>query len=140
MRDERGSAVVEFVVLGVVLLIPLTYLVMTLARVEAAAFAVTSASREAGRAFVTAANADDGRQRAMAAAQLAFVDHRFPDGVVTVRCEADPCLAPEARVHVAASVDVPLPLVPAVARQVVPLQVPVRTDYVAVVDRFREQP
>ena len=34
-RGEGGSAVVEFVVLGVLMLIPLVYLVMMLARVQA---------------------------------------------------------------------------------------------------------
>ena len=33
-RDERGTAVVEFVVLAVLLLIPLIYLVMVMARVS----------------------------------------------------------------------------------------------------------
>lgn len=136
-KDERGSAVVEFVVLAVVLLVPLVYLVMTLARLEAAAYAVSAAAREAGRAFVTAADSASGRTRAMAAADLAFADQGFSGGRVTLRCAEDPCLQPEATVEVVSRVVVPLPLVPAFAREVVPLEVPVSSRYVVVVDRFR---
>ena len=50
---EQGSAVVEFVTLGVLLLVPLIYLVLTVARIQAGAYAVSMAAREAGRAFVT---------------------------------------------------------------------------------------
>ena len=45
-HDERGSAVVEFVVLGVLMLVPLIYLVMMMARLQAGSFAVTQAARE----------------------------------------------------------------------------------------------
>lgn len=136
-RNERGTAVVEFAVLAVVLLVPLVYLVMTLARLEAAAYAVSAAAREAGRAFVTAPDAATGRTRAQAAADLAFADQGFDGGTVRVRCAASACLTPEAEVEVVTRVVVPLPLVPAVARDIVPLELPVTSRYVAVVDRFR---
>lgn len=137
-RPERGSAVVEFVVLGVLLLVPLVYLVLTLSRLQAGAYATTQAAREAGRAFVTASDAAMADERARAAARLAFDDQGFPgSGQVTLVCDGDPCLRPEGRVEVRASVAVPLPLVPDVARSVVPLEVPVTASHLSVVDRFR---
>ena len=39
LGDDRGSAVVEFVTLGVLLLVPLVYLVLAMGRVQAATYA-----------------------------------------------------------------------------------------------------
>lgn len=138
---ERGSAVVEFVALGVLLLIPLVYLVLLLARVQAGAYAVSQAAREAGRAFVTAPAEADALPRALAAARLGFEDHRFGDvGRLTIRCDTTPCLTPDAHVRTTATVTVPLPLVPAFVRDAVPLSVPVTASHVSTVDRFRAGP
>ena len=139
---ERGSAVVEFVFLQALLLIPLIYLVMTLARVQAGAFAVAAATREAGRAFVTADSAEAAQRRAVAAARLAFEDQGFaPDQAdIAVVCDGTPCLRPDARVQIDGRVSVPLPFVPAFAREVVPLQITVRASHVAVADRFGGAP
>ncbi len=140
-RDERGSAIVEFVVLGVLLLVPLVYLVLVLARVQAGAFAVAQASREAGRAFVTATDGRAAEARARAAAQISFEDHDLADSArLTLACDGSPCLRPGGRVSATATVTVPLPLVPAFAREVAPLTVPVTATHVSTVDRFRGTP
>ena len=140
-HDEGGSAVVEFVALGVLLLVPLVYLVLMLARVQAGAFAVSQASREAGRAFVTADTAGAAVARARAAAGISFEDHDFGDtGRLVLTCDGDPCLRPEGHVRATASVTVPLPLVPAFVRDAVPLAIPVSAAHVATVDRFRGLP
>jgi hypothetical protein len=139
---EDGSAIVEFVFLGVLMLVPLVYLVMTLARLQAGAYAASTAAREAARAFVTAPAADSAEPRARAAAQLAFEDQGFlpGDGAVGLACDGDPCLRPDGRVEAQATVRVPLPFVPAFARDLVPLEVPVSATHVGVVDRFKEAP
>jgi hypothetical protein len=137
LGGEEGSAVVEFVFLGVLLMVPLIYLVMTLGRVQAGAYAASAAAREAGRAFVTAPEAGAAPARAEAAAGIAFADQGFPDGEVEIACSATPCLAPGGRVTTTARVIVPLPLVPSFARSVVPLQIPVEASQLSTVDRFR---
>ena len=92
LRDERGSAVVEFVVLGVLMLIPLVYLVMMLARVQAGSYAVSQAAREAGRAYVTAEAGDQAAGRAGAAARIAFLDHSFEEsGRLTIEIGRASC-------------------------------------------------
>lgn len=140
-RDERGSALVEFVVLGVLMLIPLVYLVMTLARVQAGSFAVSQAAREAGRVYVTADTDAAAAARAQAAARIAFLDQSFEDtGRLTIGCDGSPCLRPEGRVETTATVRVPLPLVPSFVRDVVPLSVPVSASQLSTVDRFRAVP
>ena len=140
-RDEKGSAVVEFVVLGVLMLIPLVYLVMMLARVQAGSYAVSPAAREAGRAYVTAGAGDDATGRAQAAARIAFMDHAFEEsGRLVIGCDGSPCLRPDGRVETTATVRVPLPLVPSFVRDVVPLSVPVSASHLSTVDRFRGLP
>jgi hypothetical protein len=71
---ETGSASVEFVFVGVLLLVPLLYLVLTLFEVQRNAFAVTEAAREAGRAFATADDEATAPARAVYAVQLALTD------------------------------------------------------------------
>lgn len=140
MMGERGSAVVEFVFLAVLLMVPLLYLVMTLSRIQAAAYAASTAAREAGRAFVTASEPAAARERASAAARIAFEDQGFgPDGALTMACDGTPCLRPDGRIEMTTTVTVPLPLIPSFARGAVPLEVPVTASHVAVVDRFRGQ-
>ena len=140
-RREEGSAIVEFVFLGVLLLVPMVYLVMSVGRVQAGSYAVTTAAREAGRAFVTAESGEDAAGRAESAAAIAFADQGFAGlGSLQVSCAASPCLTPDARVKTTARVTVPLPLVPAFARDVVPLEVPLSASPLSTVDRFRAAP
>ena len=73
-RDERGSALVELTWLGVLLLIPLLWIVLSVFEVQRGAFAVDAAARAAGRAYALAPTDAEGRQRAEAAARLALED------------------------------------------------------------------
>ena len=141
VRDERGAAVVEFIALAVLMLIPLIYLVMMMARLQAGSFAVSQAAREAGRAFVTAASGSAAAGRAQAAARIAFLDHSFDGtGRLSIACDGTPCLRPDGRVETTATVRVPLPLIPAFAREVIPMSVPVSATHLSTVDRFRGLP
>ena len=76
----------EFVFLAVLLMVPLFYLVMTVSRVQAGAYAASTAAREAGRAYVTAVGRTLGsRARAEAAARIAFEDQGFGAGEAAAR-------------------------------------------------------
>ncbi len=140
-RDE-GSAVVEFVVLGVLLLVPVVYLVVALGRLQAASFATDGGARAAARAFVTAPDAETGAARARAAVRLALLDQGLPSpgDALTVECARQPCLTPAGRVVARVSVDVVLPGMPAALDAVVPSHVTVRATHVATVDAFRSVP
>jgi hypothetical protein len=70
-RDD-GSAIVEFVWLAVLLLVPLVYVVLTAVSIQRAAFGVTAATRDAGRAYATAGSDSLGEQRAEQAIALAL--------------------------------------------------------------------
>jgi len=137
-RDvEAGRAILEFIFLGILLLLPLTYLVLTAARLQAASFSTSLAAREAGRAFVTAPSDEEGYARARAAALLAFTDFSFDErATVSVTCDGLPCLRPDGSVTSTATIEVPLPLVPDLVAAHVPASVTVSSTHVASVDRF----
>ena len=73
--DDDGTALVEFTYLAVLLMIPLVYIMLLVFTLQRAAFAVSAAAREAGRAYVTADSAAQGEARARAAARLTLTDH-----------------------------------------------------------------
>jgi hypothetical protein len=138
-RGEQGSAVVEFLGVALVLLVPLVYLVLTLAAVQGATFAAEGAAREAGRIVAGAESMDDALPRAATAAELAFADHGLDvDGgeVVRLTCEATPCHTSGGRVHVEVVTAVPLPLVPEFLRGVLPMEVTIAAEHLAVVPEF----
>ena len=138
--EDRGNAVVEFLAVTLLLLVPIVYLVLVLGRLQAATFAAEGAAREAGRAFTTAAGPDDGGRRAVAAVHLALADQGFgaidAAGALGLECSTDPCLTPGSSVLVRVAFDVELPGVPGFVRSAVPLSVPVSAEHVAPVDRF----
>lgn len=135
-RDE-GRAIIEFIFLGLLLLLPLVYLVLTAARLQAAAFSASLAGRESGRAFVTAASDSDARVRAQAAAGLAFEDFAFSTGAsVSLACDGSPCLRPEGTVTSTATIVVELPLIPDFIAARLPSTVTISSSHVATVDRF----
>ncbi|WP_024288980.1 TadE/TadG family type IV pilus assembly protein [Cellulomonas sp. KRMCY2] len=137
---DRGSAIVEFLGVALVLLVPVVYLVLVLARMQSAAFAVDGAAREAARAFVTAQEPSAAAGRAVTAAAIAFDDQGLDPaaaaGAVVVACSADPCLTPGTAVTATIALDVPLPGVPGWLQGVVPLAVPVSATATATVDTF----
>lgn len=139
LRDQRddGRAIVEFIVLGIGLLLPLVYLVLTAARIQAGAFSASLAGREAGRAFVTAASDAEAESRARTAASLAFSDFAFDRGTgLELRCDGSPCLRPGGQVTATASITVQLPLVPDFIAEHVPSSVTVSSSHVSSVDSF----
>jgi Flp pilus assembly protein TadG len=78
-RRDDGNAIIEFVFVAVLITVPLVYLVVALAAVQRAQLAVTTAAREAGRAFASAPSTDVGRRRADIAARIAFADAGLAD-------------------------------------------------------------
>lgn len=108
--DQGGEAVIEFIVLTVALVIPVLYLVLSLASVQASVFAAEAGAREAVRVL-----AADPQQEGTALAQidLAFEDFGLggPDDV-EFQCVPASCSGDVARMRVRVDTTVPLPLVP----------------------------
>jgi Flp pilus assembly protein TadG len=115
-RQERGSALVEFSWLAILLLVPLLYIVLSVFEVQRAAFGVSAASRAAGRAFSQAPSEAEARVRALAAADIALRDQGVEpaDRSLGITCRPVPgaCLSPGSVVTVHVVAAVPLPLVP----------------------------
>ncbi|MCC3294795.1 hypothetical protein LJ756_09180 [Arthrobacter sp. zg-Y411] len=112
-QDETGSAVVEFIFLGLLLLVPVVYLVITVGQIQGASFAAVGAADAAAKVYATAPDPATAERRATEAAQLALDDFGLPDGTMDmlITCPAD-CLAPGSLVTVRVTVDVPLPGLP----------------------------
>ncbi len=108
-RGDDGAAVLEVLVLGVGLLVPLLYGVLSVMAVQSASFAATAAAREAARAYVGSTTPSQGLVRARAATTLVLADVGFASRGPTVRCVGG-CLVPGSRVDVTVRVVVPLPL------------------------------
>ena len=102
--------------MGVILLVPLVYAVVTALTVEKAAFAVTAATREAGRVYVREGADDAAYRDAFEAAQVVMRDQGLDlrDGDLEISCEYDPCATSGGLVHIRINRQVDLPLVPAV--------------------------
>lgn len=134
--SERGSAVLEFHFLGVLLLVPLVYLMLAVLDVQRAAYGVTQAAREAGRVYVATGSEQGARQ----AAAIALRDQRVPGADVSVEfsCSTSPCYQPGAEVSVTVHTVVPLPYIPDALAGAIHTQVPVEAKHVSVVDRYRE--
>ncbi len=88
-RGEDGSALVELTWLGILLLIPLLWIVVSVFEVQRGAFATSGAARAAGRAYALAPTDQEGYQRAEAAARQALADQGV-DGPVDVRITCTP--------------------------------------------------
>jgi Flp pilus assembly protein TadG len=123
LRDETGSALVEFVFIALVVFVPLVYIVAGFSAVQRGVFASTAAAREAGRAMGTAPDAETGQVRAVRAAQLAVEDQSVQATDVRVAyapadaaCEAaggySPTLTPGEEFSVCVTVTERIPLLP----------------------------
>jgi hypothetical protein len=117
--SDEGSASLEFIVAGLVLLVPIVYLVVVLFQIQAAVLAAEGGARQAARLFVDAEDADAATDGASTAVEFALadqgIDPRTAD--VSITCGdggPDECLDPGDLVTVVVRLDVSLPLAPPV--------------------------
>lgn len=141
LLDEAGSASLEFITAGLLLLLPLVYLVLVMAAVQAGALAVEGAARQAARVFVQADTVGNATARAERAIQFALADYGLDsaDATVAINCEPDPsrCLTRLGTVTVEVGVSVALPLVLPGLTLDVPVAVPLEATATQQVSRFR---
>lgn len=112
--DERGSASLEFLTVGMLLLVPLVYLVLALAAVQGGALAVEGAARQAARVAVQAGDRAAAEAAVERAVQVALADYGVDAGEASVAldCQALDCALPGSRIRVSVRASVGLPLVP----------------------------
>ncbi|MGY5885099.1 hypothetical protein [Modestobacter lacusdianchii] len=120
---ERGSAIVEFVFIALVVFLPLVYIVAGFSAVQRGVFAANAAAREAGRALGTAPDLVTGQARAEAAVALAVEDQSVAATDVVLAyapagsgCDVagswTPSLTPGEEFSVCVTVTVRIPLLP----------------------------
>ena len=85
---ERGSALVETMLLGLVLIVPLIWALGVLSELHRAALATTAAAREAGFDAARAASPADAERRVDAAVVAALTDHGLDPRAAAVTASA----------------------------------------------------
>ncbi len=137
---DDGSASLEFITAGLLLLVPLVYLVLTLSAIESGSYAVEAAARQGVRVFVQAPSEAEAQARAQQAVRFALADYGVDASAATVRVTCSPrpsrCLTRLGSVRVDVRASVPLPLMPSVLAVHVPLSVGLESGSVEKVSRF----
>lgn len=113
---ERGSAALEFIIVGLLMLVPLVYLIAALGLIQEQSLGAEAAARHVARAMSTASGSDDARQRADRV--LASVGEQYGLEDLDIAFECMPagaaCPAAGATLAVTVATRVSLPLVPPV--------------------------
>jgi hypothetical protein len=139
-RDDTGSASLELITAGLLLLVPLVYLVLAMAAIQGGALAVEGASRQAARVFVQAGSAAEARSRAQAALDFALAGFTVTNAKshLAVTCTPQParCLTRRGYVTVTVTAEVPLPLIPSILSPRTPFVVPMTATSTEQVSRF----
>jgi len=113
---EAGSAALEFIVVGMLLLVPLVYLVVALGLIQAQSLGAEAGARHVARAVSTATDAADARSRADRVLAAVADEYGIDDIDLTIVCApAGPeCPTAGATLRVTVRTTVTLPLVPPV--------------------------
>ena len=139
---DEGSTSLEFITAGLILLVPLVYLILTMSAIQGGALAVEGASRQAARVYVTSLNEKDAAAAARRAVAVALADYGLDTSKVTVRVECTPephaCLTRRGFVTVTVTTTVALPGIPAVLDIDVPAGVRLSSSATEQVSRFTE--
>lgn len=111
---ERGSAVVEFTFLALLLMVPVVYFIITVGQIQGGSFAVVGAADQAAKVYV--AQSDDVSARAAAEQAVAIALRDYGHGTeaarVAVSCAPDDCQAAGSAVSVKVTLGIPLPFLP----------------------------
>lgn len=139
LAGEIGSASLEFITVGLILLVPLVYLVVTMSALQGGAFAVEGAARQAARVYVLAPTPADAEARAQRAVLVGLADYGIDAATaeVSISCAGGPvCLARRSVVTITVRVQVALPFVPAVLTQSRGGSIPLEASATQTVSRF----
>ena len=137
---ESGSAALEFIAGGVVLLVPLVYLVVALGMIQGQALGAEAGARHVARAVATAADAGAAAERADAVLRSVVEEYGMDAEGVDLALECRPtgaaCPSAGATLVVTVRARVALPLVPPVLGLERMASVPVEASAAQKVSRF----
>jgi len=113
---DGGSSSLEFITVGILLLVPLVYLVIALGEIQGQAMGAESGARHIARAIALAPDATGARERADAVLRSVVDEYGIDSETVDVTIECVPaageCPQPGATLTVTISTRVTLPLAP----------------------------
>lgn len=118
MPDDEGSAALEFIAVGVILLIPVVYLIIALGAIQEQTLGVEAAARHTMRAIALAPNAEtaaDQGDRVLESVSAQYdLDADTLEMSITCPGEGDECPRAGATVVLTITAQASLPLIPAV--------------------------
>ena len=144
LAGDAGSAALEFILVGLVLLVPIVYLIVALGAIQGQSLGVETGARQIARTIASAPDpvtADQRAERVLAAIVTEYgLDPSAVD--VDVRCaDTSPdCPAAGALLLVTVRTEIPLPLVPPILGLDQLARVPVEATSVQKVSRFWVEP
>ena len=100
LRNARGSATLEFVALAIPLLVPLLLFSAQLSLTTSKGVLLHNALRESSHLFISSRNDFLARRNVDL-----FLSKEFPSAVITITCNATPCLTHNSLVYFKISVD-----------------------------------
>lgn len=114
VKRQRGSAIVEFTFLALLLMVPVVYFLVTVGQIQGGSFAVVGAADQAAKVFVSQSEPVLARTSAEQSVLLALRDYGYPAQAATmeITCDRADCLSAGAAVTVWVRLAVPLPMVP----------------------------
>lgn len=116
LASEEGSASIELLTVGLILLVPLVYLVLALGQIQHAVLGIEGGARHAARAVAQAESHEQGLAAADRAIRVAIDDAGLDADAarVVITCAPVPgaCATPRGTVTVRLDATVPLPLAP----------------------------
>lgn len=114
LSDDEGSAVIEFLALGLLLLLPAVWFLLAVAEVQASSYAAVGAADQAAKMHTTG-DADPGERAARSEAAVTAALADFGIGTeraqISRQCSPD-CEAAGALVGYTVEIRVPVPLIP----------------------------
>jgi hypothetical protein len=138
MKAERGIAVVETIMLGLLLLIPLMWALGVLADLHRGALAATAAAREAGVDAARSSNLADADRAVRLAVETAFSDQGLDASDAKVEWTSDSGLARGGTVEVEVAYPVTVLQAPFLGKVAGP-SVWVNARHIARIDLFRSR-
>ncbi|ALO66333.1 hypothetical protein AS189_07285 [Arthrobacter alpinus] len=109
---ETGSAIVEFIFLAVLLMVPVAYLILTVGQIQGGAYAAVGAADQAAKVFVLHKDLPAAHQAAEQAVRLAVQDMGFDPDAAVLSISCDPgCATAGATVRAHVELRVELPVV-----------------------------
>ena len=137
-RDEAGHAIIESMLLGLVLLVPVIWMLSVFAELHAAALATTTAVRESGFEAARSTDVLDADRAIARSVSAAIADHGLDSSRISIEWSPPSGWRRGDDVEIVVSYRVPVfqaPLLGAVTEPAIP----VTARHIATIDRYRSR-